>query len=133
MKRQQGFALVEVLIAIVIISIGMVAVAGVFIPATANYSNAADYTAAVNLAQKQLELLKTWKPDNWKAAGATIVWQDDDDPMPINLNGIDYMVETKKVSPSSVSNSLVEVNVTVSWSRGGKGQSIQLVAYYSQI
>jgi Tfp pilus assembly protein PilV len=135
-KRQKGFILMEVLIAVIIISLGIVAVAAVFIPATAKYANAADYTVATNLAQKQLELLKNLTPTEWNVAllQGTVDWQGDEpEPkMPISLNAIDYTVDTK-VSLASVSNSLVEVNVTVSWSRGGKAQSLQFGAFYTRI
>lgn len=135
MKREQGFIFIEVLVAVIIISIGIVAAGAVFIPTTASYVQAADYTVATNLAQKQLELLKTWNADNWRNAlplGA-IEWQGEEPPdKPINLNGVDYTVETK-VSDASVSNALVEVTVTISWSRGGKPQQAEFIAYYSKV
>lgn len=137
MKRiaQRGFILVEVLVAVIIISVALTAVAAMFVPATAAYSNAADYTVAANLAQKQLELLKTWQSSDWAAALllGKAEWQGDEpEPkMPIHLNGVDYSIDTK-VSLANVSNSLVEVKVIVSWSRGGKALNTQFVAFYSK-
>jgi type II secretory pathway pseudopilin PulG len=135
-KREQGFIFIEVLIAVIIISIGIVAAGAVFIPSTASYAQAADYTVATNLAQKQLELLKTWDADSWRNALllGTIEWQGEEPQpnMPLNLNGVDYTVETK-VSDASVSNALVEVTVTIFWSRGGKAQSAEFIAYYSKV
>ena len=130
MRRQHGYIFIEILVSIILLSVGICAAAAVFIPATTNHALAADYTTAANLAQKQLELLKTWQPVDWETAGETIAWQDSDEAMPISLNGINYAVETKKVSPASVSNSLIEVTVTVSWSRNGRTNNVQYTAVY---
>ncbi|KYZ77073.1 hypothetical protein AXX12_02755 [Anaerosporomusa subterranea] len=127
---QNGFILVEVLVAIIIISVALTAVAAMFVPATAAYSSAADYTVAANLAQKQLELLKTQPSTFWNGAlPRTLSWQGTE-TLPINLNGIDYQITTQ-VLAIPTSNSLVEVQVTVNWSKGTKVQSMQMVALFS--
>lgn len=121
----------DVLLAIVIVSVALTAAAALFVPATTSYSSAADYTVAANLAQKQIELLKTQPVSFWQnALPMTVAWQDSTESMPIRLNAIDYHVTTQ-VSATSVSNSLVEVTVTVNWSKSGKDQNLQVVAFFA--
>jgi Tfp pilus assembly protein PilV len=131
MKRQQGFIFIEVLIATIIISIGLVAVATIFVPATINYGNAADYTVATNLAQKQIELLKAQPISFWNVTLPFAVDWQGKEVQPINLNTINYQVTTKAL-PVGASNSLVEVQVTVSWLKGNKPHTMQVVAFFSK-
>lgn len=131
MKQQHGFIFIEVLIATIVISLGLVAVATIFIPATVNYRNAADYTVAANLAQKQIELLKAQPISFWNGTlPFTVDWQGKE-VQPINLNSINYQVATKAL-PVGASNSLVEVQVTVSWVKGHKPHTMQLVTLFSK-
>ena len=125
--------MVDIVLAVIITSVALTAVAALFVPATVNYSNAADYTAAVNLAQKQLELLKVRPSSVWAAESVpcSIEWQDVTESLPIRLNNVDYQVETQVLS-TTVSNFLVEVQVTVNWTRGKIPQTIQMTAFYSK-
>lgn len=56
---QRGFLLVETMVAIFLISVALVAVAGVFAQATRSNLQAGEYTVATNLAQEKLEQLKS--------------------------------------------------------------------------
>ena len=136
MNKQRGFILLEVLIAIIIISVGVVAVAGVFLPATASYAIAGDYTVASNLAQKQLELLKSFTAAEWDNALAqtTIGWQGEEAAPnnTIRLNSMDYGIETTvKVPDADTSNSLIQVTVKVSWTRS-KSYNSEFVTLFSK-
>jgi hypothetical protein len=123
---------VEILLAVIISSAALTAAAAMFVPATIAYSSAADYTVAAGLAQKQLELLKTQPPSFWnEALPGNVSWQGTE-ILPINLNGVDYQITTQ-VLATPASNSLVEVQVTVNWSKGKKLQSMQMVAFFSKV
>ena len=133
MKQQQGFIFLEILIAAIIISVGFASAAAVFIPATANHAIAADYTVAANLAQKQLELLKTVKPAEWNNALllGSLAWQGEESN-PISVNDIKYTVITE-VASANASNLLVKATVIVSWARNGRMENMQFISFYSKV
>ncbi|MEN6413518.1 MAG: prepilin-type N-terminal cleavage/methylation domain-containing protein [Veillonellales bacterium] len=135
-KGQQGFLMLEVVIATVIISLALVAAAGMFIQSTKANSSAADYTVAANLAQKQLELLKNKDVSYWTihASEPNIPWQDTGETLPLTINQIRYNITTQStVSPEN--SYLVQVVVTVSWTDPGKNsqRTVQMTAFYPLI
>ena len=128
LRRQRGFIMAEVVIAIMIIGIALIAITGMFIQSTKATSGAAEYTAATNLAQKQLELLKLQPHTYWKNMIVTtaIAWQGtvgETDP---------YSVATTATVSAENSN-LVEVVVVVSWTQQGQPRQVQLTAFYSKV
>jgi len=131
-NRQKGFLLIEVLVAIVIITVALVPIAGMFIQSTQATRNASQFTVATNLAQEQLELLKSWTPLKWTTATSPVPWQGTG-ASPIELNNVNYDVETV-VNPCPEINSanLVQVTVTVSWNSGSSG-SVVMTAFYPKI
>ena len=58
LRRQKGFSLIEVMIAIVLFAIGLVAFAGLEVLAVRNSSYSKDYGKANNYAQQKVEELK---------------------------------------------------------------------------
>ena len=131
-QKEKGFLLIEVVIAMVIISIALVAATGMFIQATRANSEAEQYTTATALAQEQLERLKQKPYTFWASlnAGATIDWQGTGAVAnTITLNKIDYNVATVTETSDDPTH-LVQVKVTVSWS-GTK--SVVMTAVYPKI
>ena len=127
---QAGFILVEILFAIIIISVAVMAAAAMFIPATQAYSGAADMTAAAALAQKQVELLKAQPPSFWRESlPETVPWQGTE-TMPLRLNGVEYRIITRLQAPAG--NSLIETQVTVDWRKGGSDHSLQMLAIFAR-
>ena len=57
-NSQRGFMLIETLVAIVIISVALIAIGGLFLQAGKSAGASTEYTTAANLAQKQFEYLK---------------------------------------------------------------------------
>lgn len=83
---QRGFLMIEVTVSILILSVALVAIAVIFSQATQANIRASEYTVATNLAQEQLEILKSkdnlfWQAcgDNYNSTAETIV-----------LNGKEY-------------------------------------------
>ncbi|MEN6566020.1 MAG: prepilin-type N-terminal cleavage/methylation domain-containing protein [Veillonellales bacterium] len=135
-KEQQGFLMLEVVVATVIISLALVAAAGMFIQSTRANSSAADYTVAANLAQKQLELLKNKDVSYWTihANDPNIPWQDTGETLPLTINRISYTITTQStVSPEN--SYLVQVVVTVSRTDPGNSsqQTVQMTSFYPLI
>ena len=142
-QKEKGFLLIEVVIAMVIISIALVAATGMFIQATRANSEAEQYTTATTLAQEQLERLKKTANDSsadtagylayWKTfnVGSTInrLGGTGANPNSVPLNNITYTVTTTVVSVDNPAR-LVEVKVEVTWS-GTK--SVVMTALYPKI
>jgi len=129
LKTNKGFILAEVLLAIFIISIALVAISGMFTQAIQANLMAKDYTVAANLAQKQLELLKSHPPEYWAGLTlpCTIPWSDT-----IQLPPPRYILITN-ASISDADDSLVEVTVVVSWQEKGREGNLQFVTLYSAL
>lgn len=61
-KRSKGFSLVEVLVALVILSISLLALAGLMVQSTKNGSWGSHMTEAATLAQDRLERFRAVRP-----------------------------------------------------------------------
>lgn len=128
--------MMEVVVATVIITLALTAAAGMFIQSVQAVSSAASCTAAANLAQKQLELLKTKDKTYWTnhAVDPDIPWQDIGETLPLAINQINYTARTQSsISPEN--RYLIQVVVTVSWTDPGKRvqQVVQMTAFYPMI
>lgn len=121
----KGFMLVDVLVAILLLSITLVPILGMFIQAIKVDTMAKNYTVAANLAQKQLELLKTHSPDYWNglALPCMIPWQDT-----TQLPSPRYQLTTHGISVAD--EPLVQITVIVLWQEGGKNCNLQFVTFY---
>lgn len=108
-ERQGGFLLTEVIVATVIISVALVAVVGMFIRSTQANMVAAEITAATNLAQQQLELLKAESHEFWQNQPIPVIQKD------IRLNEVQYSVKANVYQNSTIHESLVKVVVQVRW------------------
>lgn len=121
----QGFIFIDMIIAILLISVALVPILGMFIQAVKINAMAKDYTIAANLAQKQLELLKTHSPDYWNglALPCTIPWQDT-----TQLPSPPYVLTTN--GSSLADKPLVQVTVIVTWQEGGQDCNLEFVTFY---
>ena len=129
LKRQRGFILAEVVLAIFIISVALLAISVMFTKAIQVNAVAKDYTVAANLAQKQLELLKMQPPEYWSelTLPCTIAWQDAaQSPLP-------QYVLTTHASSYAADNHLVQVTVTASWQQGNRECNLEFVTLYSAL
>ena len=63
-KKSKGFSLVEVLVALVILSISLLALAGLMVQSTKNSSWGSHMTEAATLAQDRLEALRAVRPQS---------------------------------------------------------------------
>lgn len=132
LRRQNGFLMIEALIAVVIISVALVAIGSMFIQSTRANTSSVEITTATALAQKQMELLKGLPVSYWNALTPLpqpLPWQDSANPsMPITLNNVAFTVNTVAAASATDAN-MVQVSVTVSW----RGQSIRLLSLFSKV
>jgi len=125
LKSEKGFMLAEVMLAVLIMSVALVAITGLFTQAILANLMATHYTEAANLAQKQLELLKIHPPQYWAGFTLPIVWQDQTQLPPPR-----YTLTTNAI-PSTIDEHLVQVTVTVAWQERGNPCRLQFVTLYS--
>jgi prepilin-type N-terminal cleavage/methylation domain-containing protein len=109
MKNQKGFTLLEVMISVIILSVALLALAGLQIISIRGNSFGGTMTEAITLARDKIEDLKRDNWDNVAAGNDTAV-----------VRGIDYarnwVVQTAARTK--------EVTVTVSWDNGNHQISI---------
>ena len=120
-NKSQGFSLIEVLVALIILSISLLALAGLMVTTTKNNSFGNHMTEAATLAQDKLEQLRAVR---WEAIpeGAST------DPAPqIGSTGISY-VRNWTVVANGV---LKTITITVSW-QDKSNHSITLTSILSQ-
>ena len=101
-KESRGFSLVEVLIALVILSISLLALAGLMVQTTKNNSFGSHMTEAATVAQDEFEILRA-RPYNSMLAGG--------DPSVPGANGQTYSRNWTIVR----SGSFADTSITVTW------------------
>ena len=133
-NKQSGIILIDVLVAVVVLSVALLAVAVMFTNSTKNTAEAWQNTVATNIAAEQMNRLKTFNSGQWAAAGATIVWQGGGGSNAVTIDGTTYTVTTTVHTPTETgSTGLAEVRTTVSWNTlDNKQQQIMLTGLYNR-
>jgi len=117
-NANQGFSLIEVLIAMAIFSIGILAVAALVLSTTRNNTNGNILTQATMLARAKIEEKK-------RAADAGALTVGTETETNIDDQGTSGGIYTRECVVSTVGNSL-QIQVTVSWTRLGGSRSVVL-------
>lgn len=112
-KKERGFSLIEILIALVILSIALLALAGLMVTTTMNNAAGGHLTEAATLAQDMLERLKLTPlnilTDNGMATGEPQV------DNPVGSTGITYRRTWTCTQPIPPVNTFHIITVTVNW------------------
>lgn len=116
--KQNGFLMVEVLIAVVIITVALVSVAGMYIQSTKAGIQATDYTMAASLAQDRMERLK---------AGQTITNNE-----VVSIGGVGYTITFQNTPTALDADKLFLIQVTVQWVERGQSQNIVITTYLAR-
>lgn len=127
LKTEYGFIFVDVIIALLILSVALLPIFGLFIQALRVNALASGLTIAGNLAQTQLELLKARPREYWRDLDlpCSIGWQDSRQLLPA------YTVQTYAIT-AAVNNQLVQVTVVVYWQEAGIDRTAEFITYYSR-
>jgi len=113
-SHKEGFTLIEVMITMVVLSIGLVALAGIQISAIKGNAFSRRMTTAVSVAEQTIEQIKNSPYDNVQSQSTTQVTA-------ANMN-FNSQVNVTNTTPTNGK----RVEVTVSWSDSGKSHDVRL-------
>jgi type IV pilus assembly protein PilV len=117
-----GFTLIEIMIALVIMSIGLTALAAVQISAIRGNAFSKRMTTAVSIADGKMEQIKN-------GSYASIISESSIQITQSNMNFTRQVTVTNNIAPLTNTKT---VNVTVSWSEGSKLHSVPITTIVSQ-
>jgi type IV pilus assembly protein PilV len=118
---KRGFALLEILLALLLFSAGLVAIAGLYGTALDSGQDAEQTSIAVNLAQKRMEEIRNLSYASIVNESKTALVSP-------------FTAYSRSVTAAELMNpvGLKQVTVTVYWNIKGRETSISLVTYVSQ-
>ena len=122
-SRSNGFTLIEVLIAMAIFSIGILAVANIQLWNAKNNTTGNITTLATLLARAQMEQLKNVSDVTTLASGA-----DPNNPIDENGNAGGIFTRSWVVTNPIGGSATRQIQVTVSWTKGGPNRSVVLTS-----
>lgn len=122
--NQSGFTLLEVLLAITIFAIGLLAVAAMQVSAIHGNKLGNEWTQATTLAQKQLEALKSG--DITTAAYTVGTYSDPNNP--VTATGASGGIFNRSWTIAANSAFSVRATVTVSWAQKGVNHAVALTS-----
>jgi type IV pilus assembly protein PilV len=118
--RGEGFTLIEVMMTLVILSIGLIALASMQISAMRGNSFSRRMTTAASVAEQVLEQVKNTPYNNVQSQSSTQVSAS-------NMTFNSQVSVTNNTPPNAKT-----VQVTVTWSDRGKSHNLQLATVISQ-
>lgn len=126
-KSQAGFLLVEALVAMIIITVALVGILGMFTQSLRATKNAADYTTATSLVQEQMEQMKIIDELFWNSVSFPYQFATEAIPM----NNVTYtrttQAELSILDPEyPAKQRIIKVTVHVEWLGAEK---ISMVTY----
>jgi type IV pilus assembly protein PilV len=117
----EGFTLIEVMIALVVMSIGLTALAAVQISAIRGNAFSKRMTTAVSIADEKMEQIKS-RPYVDIASESSIQ---------ITQSNMNFASQVTVANDSPLPNAKT-INVTVSWEDGAKSHSVPITTIVSQ-
>jgi len=119
LKNAKGFSFIELLIAMGILAMGMMAAVSMHFGSTRNNTKGNIYTQANMLAKAQLENLKNQDVDLLMAGGP---YQDPNNP--VNASGQAGGIYTRSWTIDTLGTGARRITVTVQWNRRGAPGSV---------
>ena len=118
---EEGFTLIEIMITLVILSIGLTALAGLQVSAIKGNTFSKRMTAAVSIANEKLEQMKDTDYANILSESST----------QITRSNMRFTRQVTVTNNSPLANTKT-VNVTVTWSDGSNSHSVPITTIISQ-
>ncbi len=117
----EGFTLIEIMIAVAIISIGLLALGGLQVSLVRGNALSQRMTAAISVAEQKIEQVKNTPYANIQAESAT----------QIQASGINFTRQVTVTDNSPLANTKT-VNVTVTWSDGLRTHAVPFTTIITQ-
>jgi type IV pilus assembly protein PilV len=121
MSIEEGFTLIEIMIALVVMSIGLTALAAVQISAIRGNAFSKRMTTAVSIADETLEQIKSMPYVDIVSVSSTQTTQSD-------MNFTRQVTVTNNIPLANTKT----INVTVNWSEGSKSHSVPFTTIVSR-
>ena len=123
-SKKDGFSLIEILVALTILAIGLLAIASLQVTSVRGNFFSNNLMQATYVAQDRLEYLK-----NLSFSDPLLSTGDHQDaPTPINISGINF----NRAYRVGLNGNLLVVKYTVSWKEGFADHSISFSTFKSQ-
>ena len=117
----EGFTLIEIMIALVILSIGLMALAGMQVSAINGNAFSKRMTTAVSIAEQTIEQLKNTPFNNIQSQSAS----------PISQSNLNFTRQVTVINDSPIANTLT-ATVTVTWMDGVKTYTVPVSTIISR-
>ncbi len=121
MSIEEGFTLIEIMVALVVMSIGLTALAAVQISAIRGNAFSKRMTTAVSIADEKLEQIKSMPYVDIVSESSTQITQSD-------MNFTRQVTVTNNIPLANTKT----INVTVNWSEGSKSHSVPFTTIVSR-
>jgi type IV pilus assembly protein PilV len=118
-KKENGFSLIEMLIAMSVLAFGMLAAASMQYSTVRNNTTGNTATQANSLAEAQLEMLK-----NQDIQSTALAVGDYVDPTPIDANGNPGGIYNRSWRIEPLGTSARRIRVTVEWTKFGRSRQV---------
>lgn len=130
-KKQDGFLLMDVVLAMLIITVALVAIAGMYTQSLQTNSRASNYTIATNMAQQRIEEVKR---DIEERQNSIKNWNNVTYPFTITAAGNEIpnsTIETvaSLLTPSDRDCKIVVITVTVNWNDNTGSNTVTMTTY----
>lgn len=119
LTEAKGFSLIELLIAMSVLAIGMLAAASMQYSAVRNNTQGNVSTQASMLAKAQLEMLK-----NQDIGSAVLLPGDYNDPSPVDENGNPGGIYNRSWRIDPLGTTARRIRVTIQWTKFGDPRSV---------
>lgn len=120
-RHERGFTFIEVLVALVILAIGILALAELQFTSLKGNSSSKATTSAVSVAEKKMEEIRN--------AGYTNIAAEA--PTQVTASGMTFTREVQVTTNSPMTNAKT-VTVTVSWVEGSMTRTIPMASIFAQ-
>ena len=121
MCAEEGFTLIEIMITLVIISIGLMALSGLQVNAIRGNVFSKRLTTAVSIGEEKLEQIKNTSYANIQSESST----------QINKSNMNFTRQVTVINNTNPANTK-SVKVTVTWTQGSKSYAVPISTLLSQ-
>lgn len=133
--NNKGFMLIDIILAVMITVVALMAVGGLVVMTTRAYTMNAVRTDAFKLAQAQMEAYKNVTSAEWKALPLTAAYATITPPRTVTFSDARFTLVTqarREAAVHGVTDGLVQVKVYVQWTYSGQTSQVELYSLFQR-